>query len=209
MYEYLSIVNNLDGSSVQIGDFGYGFAWDKVYPPANLDMKHRIFAGNYDSPSKALEHPNFLGRFGYIKKPDVFYVGGEYSIDKAVRTPGKSWWADEELSVREMDECLELYCKIKPSIVASHGCPQSIVDRVMETAYILGVAMTNRPTYYSSTSKLLQRMYEIHEPEVWVFGHYHVGWQGVVGSTYFKCLAPLEVYQVRTRDEIVPKEQLQ
>ena len=55
----------------------------------------------------------------------------------------------------------------------------------------------------SRTSQTLQSMLEFHQPEEWVFGHYHVDktffLQGC--RTKFTCVAELSQYELKTDDK--------
>ena len=46
-------------------------------------------------------------------------------------------------------------------------------------------------TLETRTGLLLQEMFDLHPPRLWVFGHYHVDRRLELGGTLFRCLAPL------------------
>ena len=172
-------VSSFGGLSIQIGDFGVGFA--HIYQESiNLNFSRKKllwFAGNHDHPRLSLRHPNNLGRWGYIEDYEIFYISGEWSPDMGLRTPEIDWWEDEELSDKEMYECCLRIMEIKPRFILSHGAP-SFISRQ------LGYEGTSR------TAKFLEKIYSISDfnPEKWIFGHYHVDYERYVHNTLFKCV---------------------
>jgi hypothetical protein len=166
--------------SIQLGDFG--FAREHLWHSHHIDpVKHKVLPGNHDSTLFKYA-PHSLGDFGIYK--DYFFVRGADSIDKMYRKFGVDWWPDEELDWKEWNACLDLYEKTKPDIVLSHDCP-SVAKKLM--------------FHYdekSFTNRGLQEMFEIHQPEMWFFGHYHKSVQEVLGKTLFICLDELETYRL-------------
>ena len=76
---------------------------------------------------------------------------------------------------------------MKESIVISHDCPTSIYVHVM----------TNPDKAKGSqTSKLLQALYDIHQPDAWYFGHHHRRLTVEVGQTTFECLGELDYLDI-------------
>src|SRR6266404_2664369 len=116
--------NNLDPEqrSIQIGDMGLGFAGVGLPAPGQppLGDSHKFFRGNHDSPEKCRAHANYLGDYGYLEEDGIFWVAGAFSIDRAYRIEGVSWWADEELSYAELGKATDLYREVKPRFVLSH-----------------------------------------------------------------------------------------
>jgi hypothetical protein len=41
--------------------------------------------------------------------------------------------------------------------------------------------------------KLLQELFNIHQPKKWFFGHYHQSWSMTINGTDFRCLNELEI----------------
>ncbi|KKK66881.1 hypothetical protein LCGC14_2959640, partial [marine sediment metagenome] len=152
--------------SIQVGDFGLGFG---NATPAPWDMIHRFIRGNHDDPAACNAHSNHLGDYG-VTEDGIFFVAGGYSIDvdwrKSVQHeyPYPIWWEDEEIAESEFEKILELYKATKPKIVVSHDCPSEIRDTLLEG----GSPHRNR-----TSDGLLSAMFKAHQPELWVFGHYH------------------------------------
>jgi predicted phosphodiesterase len=180
---YRSIVEKCE-YSVQLGDFGFNYSvLDSIDP-----SKHKVIRGNHDNYD--LEFPHDLGHFGSYTLNGVsfFFIRGEYSIDKSYRIPGISWWKNEELNMAQASECIELYEKVRPNLVLSHGCPASIIPHVVTNNWKLD---------YSYTSKLLDQLWFIHQPRVWVFGHHHRSFCRMVNNTLFNCLNELETLDIK------------
>lgn len=159
-------------SSLQLGDMGIGFPSGndryekngKTYAP-ELGQEHKFIRGNHDDPSLCRSHPSYAGDWKYYKHPDIFVVGGGFSVDYMWRTPDLTWWQDEELNNRQIGQMIRFYKKYKPRIVSSHECP-TVVKRKVITNY-------DKLRKESRTEQALQRMFEIHKPEFWIFGHHH------------------------------------
>ena len=170
-----------DEPSIQLGDMGVGFP-DTKFPP--LAAQAKFIRGNHDNPDVCRAHPNYLGEYGYIDDWDLFYLSGAWSIDWDMRKPGVTWWWDEELSIRELNKALDLYEKVKPSIVVSHDCPE--IAKISMLLHIQGRNFYNAPT---RTNQILQAMFEIHQPSNWFFGHYHSSRRFQIHETTFRCVA--------------------
>jgi hypothetical protein len=175
--------------SCQLGDMGIGFPEVGAYtkdgfswsPEINTD--HKFIRGNHDSPEECKNHPNYLGDYGYVPVPSIFYVSGGFSIDHRSRYNGLNFWEDEELSHNTMLEVIELYKKSKPRIVVSHECPLDMKNYFVRNQAKLG--------YDSRTEELLQTLFEIHQPEYWIFGHHHHFREMDQDGTHFVCLDEL------------------
>ena len=178
---------------VQLGDLGVGFPkvqWPEM--PPNL----AFLRGNHDSPHVARSLHGYLGDFGFIEgwgeswRPEplgLFFLSGAWSIDQSLRTEGVNWWPEEELSARQLEEAFDLYCQTKPRLVLTHDCPPCAFEAMPDDGKLLGgKAIPTR------TTQALGAMFEAHQPELWVFGHHHVSWKGVVDGTRFRCLNVLE-----------------
>jgi predicted phosphodiesterase len=168
--EYLKITSNCS-ESIQVGDFGMIGFTDKV---PYLGLNHKFIRGNHDDPMLCKQHPNYLGDYGIYK--NIFYMSGAHSIDLQTRTPGLDWWPDEELSMKELYDAYTLYATLYPPIVITHDAPY--------TALIaMGVFDAQ-----SRTNEILEQMFEMHKPKLWVYGHHHRSFQEDIEKTKFICL---------------------
>ena len=176
---------------IQVGDLGVGFVGFK--DPESFPECFYFYRGNHDSPAKCRAYPNYMGEFGFHPKfPGVFFCGGGYSIDQHLRTPGIDWWEDEELSVPELNQMIGLYEKTKPNIFLSHEAPDRI-GSILLNSMIIGGAERYQG---SRTAQALEACMEIHEPELFIFGHWHVSKTIRYGKTKFICLNELETLEI-------------
>jgi len=181
--QYLKIIADCD-ESIQVGDMGVGFVPLPETPFNDYNVEHYFIRGNHDNLSEALYFGNYLvdsqywNEFGNI----YMFVGGAESIDKHYRTEGVDWWRDEELSYAEFQEVINRYEQLKPNVMVTHDCPQSIVG------YLKLSAIND----VSATRQALQTMLDIHRPQLWVFGHWHKSLDITIDGTRFVCLNELE-----------------
>ena len=172
--------------SVQVGDFGFDYGTLK-----NVDPKHHVFiGGNHDNYNKVNEIPNYLGDYGYVNNfndIDFFFYRGAYSIDRIYRTIGIDWWEEEQLNIESFMKARELYRDIKPDIVLTHDCPEQIAQLMLHP---------HQRLYQNITGWALGELLNIHEPKLWIFGHWHQSRTIQYGNTKFICLDELETYNL-------------
>lgn len=172
--------------AVHLGDLGFAREWAKASRIPNL----HVVAGNHDEIPFARATPVFAGDFGDLGErvagaSGVFFARGAESLDRELRTPGKDWWPEEQLSNGELDAALDAYLRLRPHTVLSHEAPTSVVRAIHGDAA--------RP---SRTSETLQAMLEACRPERWSFGHHHVSWSAAIAGTEFIGLGIDEVLDV-------------
>ncbi len=200
---YLNLIKGSE-KSIQIGDLGFDYS-----RLSELDSNnHKWFGGNHDAYdyeetnlpiSFVLDNPNlpygikdgkvvkfhkmtphFLRNYGIYD--DIFFIRGADSIDKQLRLLNNwTWHEHEEMSYTECYKAVEMYEKIKPNYVLSHTCPLSITNK-------LYLPLSGTVVLSSITNKMLDRMFEIHQPKWWIFGHFHQNWQEEVKGTKFICI---------------------
>ena len=171
--------------SVQIGDMGFPHpeAPDFHEKLASVDKTHHVIVlGNHDDYN--VRAANALGDFGTHsfpleddKKFEFFYIRGAYSPDKARRLVNISWWEEEQLNTKQSWDAIKLWQEVKPKIVITHDCPVEILYM-----FYGGDCMIDY------TNRILQNCFEIHRPELWIFGHHHRNWKYVYKDTTFICL---------------------
>lgn len=187
---YLNLIINAN-YSVQLGDLGYQH---KFCPNFNekismVDPKrHMVVLGNHDDYTNRV--PNALGDFGLQSIPlkdgtfTFFYLRGARSIDRDDRLIGVSWWDNEELTWEQGRAAVKAYQEAKPRTVLAHDCPEEILGLLAQTAGKDRLSYS-RP---SRTNQILQSCWEIHHPEMFIFGHHHVNWRHEYKGTIFMCL---------------------
>lgn len=179
--------------SLQVGDFGVGFynvKTDTPYSNPPYDHmargEHRFIRGNHDNPGACKKHPFWVPDGGSVfGRNDIFCIGGALSIDKDRRTENYDWWHDEELTYAQLCNILDIYEVVKPSIVVSHECPDSIIARV---CHEVGKFKYDIP---SVTRRCFDNMLEIHKPDLWIHGHWHLDYRMVHKGTEFIGLGEL------------------
>ncbi len=196
-----SYLNLLEGVpySIQIGDLGFDYRLLEKYGGEGgvCDAAHHKFlAGNHDNFTWLSKYPlkNDLGRFGArnLGGLDFFFVAGAYSVDKAYRHPGLDWWPEEELDVVERQACKEAYIAAKPKLMITHDAPREICFRMIES----GLGIKSIGFNHNTTTDLLQELYEIHQPDLWIYGHWHSDFRRKEGNTQFVCLDILEYMDI-------------
>lgn len=188
---YKTILKGSPPGTIQVGDMGVGFLHSSGKPHANppydkmVEHKARFIRGNHDNPSVCKQHSQWV-RDGHIED-GMMFVGGATSIDKQFRAPGYSWWEDEQLSEAEFEEILAFYEKEKPEVMVTHDCPQSLIEPVFGIHY-----KTQLEPGGTRTRLYFERLFNLHRPKLWVFGHWHISRDVMVHGTRFVCLAELE-----------------
>ncbi len=186
---YLKLVKK-DEYSIQVGDMAFDYEFLKSVSAQH----HRFLGGNHDNYDKINDSPHYLGDYGIHTIPgvgEIFFVRGAYSVDHMERTEGVDWWREEELSYAAANMALRDYERIRPDFVITHTCPSSIVSQVVSSTWVKN----------TTTSTLLQEMLSIHQPVMWIFGHFHRSWTRRVERTKFICLDELECFDYYTEGD--------
>ena len=172
-----NIIKDVD-YSIQVGDYGIGFGNN---PPAKTN--HRFIRGNHDNLTECKDYHNFIPDgtvedTGYNK---IMFVGGAWSIDRAWRTEGVDWWADEEVSYSRANELIDLYEQIKPDIMITHDIPRTISMKIFNHLH-------EKNNFMNITNGMFESMFSIHKPKLWFFGHWHQNRVEVIDGCRFMCL---------------------
>ncbi len=175
---YLQLVSQAD-FSVQLGDMDFNYEHLRKLDPLN----HCFVPGNHDNyhtlPAHAFHKPYGMATIGEL---EFMYVRGAFSIDRQWRIMGVSWWEEEEMRYEDGLKAVEFALKNKHKVILSHDCPFSVYDRVVTNKYKLEG---------SRTATILQSIFELHQPDLWVFGHHHKDIKFEVDGTTFICLNEL------------------
>lgn len=174
--------------TVQVGDFGMGFERPPHRVVPYLSKNHRFIRGNHDDPAKCKAHPNYIpdGTIEILGSTKVMFIGGAWSIDRALRTEGLNWWSDEQLSYMQFQDLIDIYKDEKPDMMVTHDCPTDFARK-----FILGA---HKPSYPSTTGSAFQVMRQIHQPKIWVFGHWHLDIDIEFEGTRFLCSKETAIY---------------
>lgn len=194
---YRKLIRNVP-RSIQVGDMGIGFrrhaAKDdygtyRANPPHDSMSKgdHRWIRGNHDNPAACTRNSHWIADGTFDPVDSIMFVGGGKSIDIHQRLEGFSYWSDEELTYAQFMPIIDQYVVDRPRIMVTHDCPDSIIP------YFTNRSKQDIP---SITRQALQVMMEIHQPKLWIFGHWHTSLDITVNGTRFVCLGELEYLDI-------------
>lgn len=184
-------------NTVQLGDMGVGFfRWrhGEVVadhnPPHDKMVagNHRFIRGNHDNPEVCARQSQWIPD-GTVEG-DVMFVGGALSVDRNLRTEGLDWWHDEELSIVELDRLIDVYAGARPRIMVTHDCPD-ILEGTM-----IGASGRDKSIYPSRTRQAFTAMFRKHQPQHWVFGHWHHTLRTERDGCTFTCLGELDGLEI-------------
>lgn len=196
LHEYFKIVKNTD-YSVALGNVGMKSTYDTLidYP---LDVtRHQVVMGVEDF-YPYVDYPISLGDYGFFDLENTVYgfVRGASSIQHKNPVLAKEWFTrkgcywendqdisfpqDEQLSDRELSDMADAVTYRKPTVMISHDCPYSIAG-----------SMLNK--YRKTTTRIgLEKIWEAHQPYIWVFAHHKKSKTFEANGTKFICLNQLE-----------------
>lgn len=179
--QYLQLINKCD-CSIQLGDFGFDYSCLNLVDGG----RHKIIPGNHDNYNQIKFWPdNILQEdFGIVELAEFksAYIRGAFSVDRAYRILGVSYWDNEEISWEQGKKCITFIKKEKPDIILSHDCPFQAMLQVY----------TNPAKFDPSlTCQILTNVFFEHHPKIWIFGHHHRNWMNIIDGTRFICLNEL------------------
>ena len=176
---------------IQLGDFG--FFWrteDKTSTSylKNTDYTFAFIRGNHDNKGLIESNCTFIDKWGgkvgqigangkciyylsagicVIDGLKVLVIPGASSIDKAYRTEGRSWWADETLSGDEQNKIFADLAKHnwKVDVVLAHTLPARYKD-----AFLPGP----KADFTDPVEQFMDAIVEDIQFDRWIFGHYHM-----------------------------------
>lgn len=143
---------------------------------ANLKTEEK-FGADVGKVTDSIYHLR-RGRVYVIGGKKFFCFGGAFSIDKASRFPGISWWPEEVASQVEMDEGLTRLGKHdnKVDYILAHTCPDKFLN-------VLGLPGL-RGKFNDPTCKYLSHVALITEFKRMYCGHFHIN----TSAEYLTCL---------------------
>ncbi len=172
------------------GDFGFVFLCD-IEETLYLDYLEKkpyticFCDGNHENHKKLAEYPveewnggkihrirkNIIhlmrGQVYEIEGKKIFAMGGAYSIDRALRQLGYTYWEEEIPSEAEYNEAVENLKKhgFKVDLIVSHTAPKEIIRHM---------GFVPDPHDYELTGFLEYVMYQTKDyMKKWCFGHWH------------------------------------
>ena len=190
---------------INVGDFGVGFTPEKnealTLQMLNKFLRLRnitmyVIRGNHDDPhyfkgNHALSNLILLKDYSVLELEGIKFllVGGAISIDRKIRTEGKSYWRDELFVLDE-----QRLSEIKGiDVVVTHNSPDfafpiGLNDLVMHYAQKDVHLLTELPM----ERKLITKMYDIlsvnSDIKKWYFGHFHTSNVQEINGVIFTAL---------------------
>lgn len=173
---------------VVCGDFGFVFTGSKG-EKANLDyLSEKPYTicfcdGNHENFPLLFTYPEEIwcggrvhrvrrnvlhlmrGQIFEIQGKTIFAMGGAYSLDRAYRNLGRSWWEEEIPSEAECEEALDNLAKYgnRVDLVISHTAPAAALH-----------AMGKFPDAHEEAfQRFLRKLYLNLDFDRWYFGHWH------------------------------------
>lgn len=116
----------------------------------------------------------------------ILAIGGAHSIDKNNRTPGKSWWPQEDITPAEIDNCLDEIDahNYEVDFVLTHTCPDTYVTEFVPDTMLFALGGKKN----DFTAKFLEEIDNRVKYKEWHFGHFH--WDKIhidENGDYFRC----------------------
>lgn len=190
---------------LHVGDFGF---WtDNEWTDRYLQRVERaaqewgIFLywvdGNHEDHSRRAEFNDPVNRPMTVHLPRGYRwswwgkrfmaLGGAFSIDRFARTLNVAWWAEEELSLADV-EYASRDDGIPVDVVIAHDCPTGV--------HIPGVGADAQtqvrgewPDHMLYGANMHRRkvrdVYDAVQPKLWINGHYHIGYEKYFQGTRF------------------------
>lgn len=182
---------------IQVGDFGWNFYVNDTWVPdqelmENLPFPMIAIDGNHEN-FDLLEKNNGWGvnYFRHVKRGEVFQVGnvtcmgfgGATSIDRHHRIHGQTWWPQENITYRQVNEALNYAGKI--DLIVTHEKPEQFPGH--DDIHKLNDGIGDR--------QALDALYEQFKPNFWLYGHYHKARIGKFQNTQYACCPIVGTYQ--------------
>jgi Icc-related predicted phosphoesterase len=174
---------------LQCGDFGFwpGHIWrdpaKKLKPGSThihwIDGNHedlRELHALVESGKRTLsvDMPNVIyqPRGSTLELPDgrnVLFAGGAFSVDNAVRLPGRDWFPDHELLTEDDLDNFPDPSQVQIDVVISHTAPREF--------NVKGLPYEQWPAWWDRTpdpsERVLNEVLRRYQPKQWFLGHFH------------------------------------
>ncbi len=184
-------------SIIFTGDFGIGFLDGARWPEemfldyiGNQDIQIIFIDGNHENFNKLNSYPvsewnggkvhrirnNIIhlmrGEVYTIEGNKIFVMGGGFSVDKALREDGKSWWSEEMPSENEYENArinLDRH-NHKVDYILTHTAPIDTVEYMSR----LNNSIKNIYPEETPLTGFLKWVEETTVYKRWFFGHFHI-----------------------------------
>ena len=146
----------------------------------------KSFPIDEDGIAHISKHIHYLPRgsklilnFGSYTKT-LLAMGGADSVDKNQRTSGLNWWEDERITEKDIEGINGYY-----DYVITHCCPSHIFNNNKVYLCTLGNIIDDANADFHESEKMLEKLYNNIDFDMWYFGHYHTNLQVDIK---FKCI---------------------
>lgn len=214
---------------VQLGDFGIWPGEEKYLRKVNAECMRTgvellVVPGNHDNynaiarmsvtPDGWLHLPRFPGlRFaprGLIwQLPNGLWagaLGGAGSIDKNLRTPGKTWWPEEEVTQADVDALLGNFALSgleRLDVLFTHDAPAGVYRPKSRRPVWLTPDVEN---YCEMQRVLLRQAVDAVRPQAMYHGHWHQWFDDILDGVHVSADGAHHEYRTRvvglTRDDM-------
>jgi hypothetical protein len=114
-------------------------------------------------------------------------IDWKYRVKHEMSTGQKIFWEDEQLSIPRLQNAIQVYDDVKPDLMITHECPTEIARKIGNPDILRDYGY-NSKTFTTNTQECLQICFKQHQPKLWIFGHFHLNCDFVIGQTRFVCL---------------------
>lgn len=153
---------------------------------ANLPREER-FGGKVGVCGESVFHLR-RGQIYTINDKTFWTFGGGYSIDKARRIPGVSWWAGELPTKTEMEAGAKSLQNVDFEVdyIITHTAPRVVTQELLQKVQTRYMAAKIDATPEHEFQDFLQGIMLISRFKRWFFGHFHEDMELRNGE--FRCL---------------------
>lgn len=95
----------------------------------------------------------------------VASCGGAYSIDKAYRTEGSSWWRQEKTTYGDVERLRQM--------VDAHGQPHILLTHDSPSSLPIWNDMYKQDWESKGNREMMDEVWKFTRPGLWIHGHYH------------------------------------
>ena len=178
----------MEPGSIQLGDlcvleyknkFDFGDGQVRYFVDGNHDFFPALDT-SAAAPAEVAKGLVYLPR-GYMSGRTMF-VGGAFSIDKALRVPGLDWFPEETVSLRQAHNILSTSAAVE--CIVSHDCPTVVLQ------YLNLFCHTDQSSCYNQ--KFMQLVLSKFSPKLWIFAHYHQNLDVSINGCRFVCINSCE-----------------
>ena len=176
--------------SFQVGDM-YNSSGVHHLVSERSAKKHKYISGNHDWFADDFTPPdNNLGDYGIWSAMalEIGYIRGANSIDKQRRLHNlyDPWHEEEELSYDKLQEAIDYMTIMKPQVLVTHMAPLCVHPKLR--------LLVHYELVRSRTMMALQALFDVWQPKLWCYGHYHQNMVCTINGTVFVCINMNEMF---------------